>query len=461
MRRLNEERGFTIVECIVAATILLTGILGTMAMLDTASKRSRGAGDRQKAVAVAREVLEVAKSIPYRDAAPDTIVALLRNDSTIAGSSGSPWQIDRDGTRYTVTTDVCWIDEPADKLGPRSAGNFCSGSGSGGTGDSNPIDFKRVTVTVSWRDGAGTGSTSESTLISAKGGSDAPAVDAVRMTSPSSAPITDPAATSASFVVNTATDANSVVWSIDGTQRGAASGSGRNWTFTWALPAYDGVYDVSAQALEASGLAGESRSITVVVNRFAPFAPTNVNAGRNGSVVEVEWSANRGRDVIGYRVYRQPKAGTATVVCDMTTALSCVDTSPPASSGTALEYWVVALDRDPNGNTREGTPSARIDVNLANRPPNAPVALTLSKDAQGQTILRWQAAQFPDPDTGDSIASYRIYRDGTAIGDRYDRVDGTQLMATDARASGVTHKYWVTAVDTHLAESSALGPVTG
>ena len=64
MRRLTQDRGFTIIEMMVAVTVLLIGALGTLAMLDMANKRSRSASDRQNAVAIGRQVLEAAKSIP-------------------------------------------------------------------------------------------------------------------------------------------------------------------------------------------------------------------------------------------------------------------------------------------------------------------------------------------------------------------------------------------------------------
>src|SRR6185503_5687364 len=118
--------------------------------LDMANKRSRSASDRQNATAVARQVVEAAKGVPYRDIAPGSMVSTLRQDSAIAGVSGSPWRIERDNTTFTVQLDVCWLDERADGLGSRAPGNFCAGSGNGGTADGNSIDHKRVTVTVSW-----------------------------------------------------------------------------------------------------------------------------------------------------------------------------------------------------------------------------------------------------------------------------------------------------------------------
>lgn len=460
MRRVTEERGFTIVEIMVAVVILLTGALGTLAMLDMATQRTRTADDRQKATSLAREVVEAAKGIPYRRVSPSALVAQLREDDTIAGSSGSPWRVEREGTTYTIDANVCWVDEPADGYGARTSGPFCDGSGAGGTSDSNPVDFKRVSVEVSWNTPAGRGKVRQSTLITVRGGADAPAVQNVRLTSPLSSPITDPGVQSAAFAVTTVADATSVIWLVDGTQHGTAYGSGRNWTFQWQLPDADATYLVAAQTIEGSGLLGEAKSVTVVVNRHLPRAPEKFTAGRNGDLVEAKWDASRDRDVVGYRVYRQSTTGQPVVVCEFTEETSCVDAAAPAAAGGVLEYWAVAIE-EAAGVQREGDPSTRVDVNSLNRAPNPPEALALSKDAQGNTVLTWKAAAVPDPDTGDTVASYRIYRDGTALANRHITVAGTETTATDTETGGRPHQYWVVAVDSRLAESTPLGPVSG
>ena len=459
MRRLTQERGFTIVEVMVAVVVLLVGALGTLAMLDTANKRGRSAADRQTATALTRQVLEAAKSIPYRDVAPATIVSTLREDEAIAGISDNPWQIERDGTTFRVRADVCYLDEPADGLGSRASGHFCHGIGHAGGTDGNAIDYKRVTVTTSWSNSAGTGNSRQSTLISARGGIDAPGVLSVTLTSPTASPITDPLVGSASFAVTTTEDARAVIWSLDGAQQDTAIGSGSAWTFSWQLPPEDGVYDVSAQAFDRAGLGGEVRSATVVINRFAPAAPANMLAARNNGVVEARWSASRERDVIGYRVYRQA-AGTVEVACDFTAETTCVDPNPPPRTTAPLDYWVVPIDLDPQDQRREGDPSERVDVNAPNSPPNPPIDLILAKDVDGNSVLQWTAASVPDPD-GDPIDAYVIYRDGTSIADRYDQVAGTATTFVDYATNGLTHQYWVAAVDSRLTESSLLGPVTG
>jgi len=462
MRGLTQERGFTIVEMMVAVVVLLVGALGTVAMLDTANKQSRAAADRQKATAIAREVVEAARSLQYREIAPNTVVAQLREDSSIAGTSANPWRIERDGTAFTVEAEVCWVDAPIDGYGSHADGGFCPGLPSG-TSDNVAIDHKRVTITASWSNGGGSGNSRQSVLLSARGASDAPSVSSVQLTAPASSPITDPAITSASFAVTTTENAASVVWSLDGSQQDLALGSGKNWTFTWELPSTDGVYDVSAQGFEEAGLGGELRSVTVVLNRFAPAAPTNMRAAWRDTVVEANWSASRERDVIGYRVYRQANSqaisSTPEVACEFTAKPSCVDTAPPNQTGAPLEYWVVAIDRDAADAEREGPPSERVDVN-ANKAPDPPLDLILSKDALGNSVLNWTAPPTGDPD-GDPIDGYVIYRDGTSIADRYDTVAGTETTVVDAATNGVPHEYWVASVDARSMESTLLGPVSG
>ena len=111
-------------------------------------------------------------------------------------------------------------------------------------------------------------------------------------------------------------------------------------------------------------------------------------------------------------------------MCDFTAETTCIDSSPPARTSAALDYWVVAIDRDAQDQEREGAPSARVDVNAPNAPPNPPVDLILSKDVDGNSVLTWTPPAVPDPD-GDPV-EYVIYRDGTTIADRYDQVLGSR-----------------------------------
>jgi type II secretory pathway pseudopilin PulG len=461
MKRIKRQAGFTIVETMVAASILMVGALGTLAMLDAVSKQSRTAANRQTGVGLVRDVVEAARQLPFRQVTSSTIVSRLQQNANLRGNgSTTKWQIKRGSATFTVTATVCGVDDPSDGSGSHAAGGFCPTSGATGTTDANPLDFKLITAKATWSENRKTKSVEEHVLMTS-GGKDRPGVDTLTLTSPASPDITTPAITGASFRATTNITANALVWSIDGTQQGSAAGDGRTWNFNWVLPPVDGAYEVSAQAYDASGVSGTSRSVTINLNRYPPSAPEDFFAGRNGSVVELEWVPTPERDVIGYRVYRQQQNGAIQLACPLTDpeVSECVDTSPPAEVNQPLWYWVVGVDRDPAGAEREGSPSAKVNVNVS-RPtaPAAPTDFAITEDDEGNVTLTWTPSA-----TG--ADGYRIYRDGFTVGDRYGFVDTSDPddieFAFDDPDPGIDpHQYWITAVDSVLQESVLVGPVS-
>jgi hypothetical protein len=118
------------------------------------------------------------------------------------------------------------------------------------------------------------------------------------------------------------------------------------------------------------------------------------------------------------------------------------------------------------------------DVNGANAQPTAPSNL-IATASGGDVVLTWDVPTSNggagDSDSGDCVDTFRIYRTATSVSspvitDRYDRTPfgvvsgscGTTASSsfTDTSAGAVQHNYWVTAVDTRLAESVLVGPVT-
>jgi len=99
-----------------------------------------------------------------------------------------------------------------------------------------------------------------------------------------------------------------------------------------------------------------------------------------------------------------------------------------------------------------------VNAYAANVAPN-PItsALTCTSNADGSATLSWtQPSQPGDPDSGDYISFDRIYRDDV----RYDRTGlGTENSFIDPNP-GTVHDYYVTTVDTHLAESTPTGVVS-
>jgi fibronectin type 3 domain-containing protein len=273
--------------------------------------------------------------------------------------------------------------------------------------------------------------------------------------------------------VTTSSKPAAINWLLDGTvkqpppvQQGT---SGLIWAFTWDIGAtssgtLDGPYILSAEAFNQYGVSGPGRQETVVLNRRAPFAPRQVTGGRTiFGTVEIEWEANSERDIIGYEVRRLDASGT-TVVCallDQRLETTCIDAAPPAAD--PLRYVVYAYDRDSAGAPREGDASSVRTVLAGNQAPNPPTTLAGTREADGSVTLTWSRPAPEDPDGApDGVEFYRVYRDGQALANRYDRWfdSGPNVTWQDTETNGLEHTYWVTAVDTQHLESSFVGPVT-
>ncbi len=524
---ITDEAGFTLIEVMVAAVLLLVGMLGTLSMVEAANSTTWSTKAREQAVALQREVVESVRGIPYDQLTPTSVGTHLRASANLADSdvSSAGWTVRRRGFTYSIAVGVCSVDDVRDGLGSHDGALFCAtGTGSTsaqtcttllgvsgaiqgapaaasagaavgdcgidlnldgavdnlteaslgicigicpiGTVDTTPSDYKRVVVLVRWDRGKGSRYALQSTTVANPGLAAAPAV--VGLTAAGSVPVTSGTSVTLNAVTNKAPA--TVAWSVDGTQRGTATGAALAWAFTWPLgtvsgssspnsgEVLDGSYVVGAKAFDGYGQFGSTRALTVTVNRRAPYPVQNLLGGRNGTAVEFEWSPSPERDIVGYRVYRRPTIGAAVEVCAITSATTCRDTSPPALP--LLTYYAVAVDRNSAGSLREGAASPDITVAATNTPPPTPPTLAASL-SNGSTVLVWTAPPGGDPDLGDSIAFYRIYRDGSTYADRYDRTGtGETLTFTDTATGGQAHTYWVTAVDTQLAESPKIGPVT-
>jgi Tfp pilus assembly protein PilV len=550
--RPNGEGGFTIVEVLVAVLILVAGLLGTVTMINSANSTTLTNNLRETANNLSREVVEAANAISYTSVTNNGLVPALQAQPGLAdASSASGWQIIRHGIPYTLTATACRVDDSVDGVGTHSASAdppYCAGST--GTADSNPDDYRRVTIDVTWTSRnvtrrvrqvmiATTSRTSAAVVPQAKtvtisscspsSGCDATALAAGEVdpcygyfstncfpSATACPPSTGPGCANAvNFAVTTTGSPPTVKWAVDGVLQGNASGSGNSWTFTWSLGTVypqtpvDGVYDVTAQAYDASGApTGDPAVKTVTLNRFTPdiTAFAVPIAGRNPlwsnfpevEIYPVTTGARVDRDIIGYspvRYHPATKNGSTQVEivsnCYVSASTACQDIDS-FSNPTWLEYEVYPNDRAPNGEIRyagngvtctnaasEATCSR--DVNSANTRPDAPTGLTATSSG-GTVTLNWNVPTTyggaGDPDggaSGDCVDTFRIYRTATTasaptINDRYDRTPfgviatacGTTASTSydDLNPGGVPHKYWITSVDTHLAESTLVGPVT-
>jgi Tfp pilus assembly protein PilV len=474
----RREDGFTMMEVMAAALILVVGILGTLAMLDGANSRVTSNRAREAATNLAREVIEASRAVPYPEIAPDTVESLLQEQPGLADARpAAGWNVERRGSVFTVSATSCIMDDddPRDGTGDHTGlGTFCANSPGGGTVDRNPDDYKRVSIRVEWESRGRTVAVDQTAVINNPGSAFAPSVRALRPTTPALlAPYTvlNATTTAITFTANITPRAAQAEWFVDGIKMGAPARTvGDDWTFTWSIgpTVPDGIYLISVRGYNSAEQSGNAKAISVKLNRYKPALPAGLAAGRNGSVgLEFEWSAAPDRDITGYRVYRMVGTAAATsdtLICStlVTDALPTSCTAPDSSSGDR-RYYVVAVAPTccgGSGSEESVRPTAAQTVLVsANVAPNPPQLLT-GVSANGVVKLTWQPPQAPAAgETADTLRLYRVYRDGKDIGSRYGRVAADAVSFVDAEPGTGGHKYWVTAVDSHMAESAYAGEV--
>jgi prepilin-type N-terminal cleavage/methylation domain-containing protein len=489
--------GFTLIEVLVADTILLVGVLGMVALIDGANTVTAKTKAREGGTSVARSIIEVARSIRYRDLTSQAIIDALNGRPGLADTKpATPGHtIESRGVEYALTGSVCSLDDPADGLGAHdSGGPFCSDGDSLGVGqpatDRNPDDYKRVRVTLDWKTQATEHSiTQTSSIINPVGGL-GPSVTSLAMPGFGGDPleIESSATKKVSFTATTSVAAADVNWSVNGDVQGGATGTGTSWGFDWEIERADGEilfhdcnYVIQVDAYDDQGRAGAPKALTVVVNRLAPLKPEGFAGGRNGNGenVDLKWHPNPECDVLGYRVFRSPDAGSlgTKVLCagedpavGYTTKASCLDDEAPPGT---LYYRVVAVDTAPGGAVREGAQSTELAVQPtgSNTLPSAPTGVTWclggtpgcdGPDGEpapdGVIVIGWSASSDPDG----SVAFYRVYRDGTAPANRHDEFfpGGGALAWFEYAPDGQSHTYRVSAVDDDFGESGLSTAVT-
>src|SRR4051812_34322201 len=500
-------------------------------MTSYSNRASVTSNSRQGATTVLRRALETSRALPFRSIKSATIVADIQTQSPdLASTSGAGvWTVNRDGYVYTLTANVCRVDDDSDGYGVHDTAdpNFCADSSTTGTADDKAGDYKRVTVTASWTAGGATKSIKQVTLVPPGGTGDAPATTDVHPTAPAGTagqPLlltTTPSGAKVSFSATTTNSPGYMSWLIDGTPNLTCpptvtncGGSGNSWTFNWLLGTptidntagsvnqgkcitpstsgfvFDGTYNVGALPLDNNALAGSGASTPVTINRCAPIQPPNFNAtGRDKFMgtqnqIDIEWDKNPEGDLVGYKVFRGTSTSSFTPVCPASLSAApidgltnCIDPSPPTyNKNSAFYYGVYAYDQDTTGATRQGA-LAYVEVNTAqNSSPKAPTNLAAAASG-GDVTVSWKIPTTPfDPDTGDTIESFRVYRRAAGTPNstnwtylnRIDPTVGYDSMAafcggsvtpgatcsfTDTATGGITHQYTVTSVDSHLRES--------
>lgn len=487
----------TLIELMVGAIIIVSGMLGVSVMLDGANQTTDANRMRITGTNLAREVLDASRSVDYDAIGPGTVGPALRARAGLAPTgtaSGDTWNVRRRNVTFTITATPCTFDDPKDGLAnpgatppvnppdnPCPAAAPVSFPAGRAPVESQPDDFRRVAVEVSWqRRGRHvyratalipnpTGGLGPRITCFARQGRCTPPLNA----DPGGAQV-GPAFASQNnlpFAVETALNptASAVNWKVDdGSAGGDAAGGTEAWNFNWQIgvvgtpnEVLDGIYSLSAQAFDNRGTPGDTRALTIGLNRSDPRTPTTVTGGINRrfgvagvGVVELQWAANPERDIIGYYVERQT-ATERTQVCGSladplrSSQLSCIDTNP-VGVATSDEYYVIAVDKvdinNPSSINRGGIAAVFLIPN-PDDPPARPTGLTW--DAATAT-LDWA-------DNVETNVKYRVYKDGVQIADRVAQTGDSLWIDPDA--DGTTHQYWVSAINDELNESTLAGPV--
>jgi Tfp pilus assembly protein PilV len=472
--RLRDSSGFSLVEVLVAALILIVGAGAAFSLIDSANRSVSFNSARVAATNLGRELAEYARTTDYDLLQPAQVVAALRKHPTIQGTLATgTWKIERRAVTYTISASVCTFDDPKDGLAATAPDNACPKPApvAGAPAESNPDDFRRVTYTMTWNARGRTGKASHSTLIVNPAGGLGPRITDF------DEPGTQITAGSLSWGGTSllklqSTSAASVHWSVDDGISGDDAGGGpTEWGFEWSFGTpftspspwvRDGAYTVQAQAFDARGVPGEAKIVTVHVNRHAPAGVTGFVGGYNATrkVVDMRWDRYDERDLQGYRVERVLDGAQ---ICPATggfqNGLSCTDTDPPLLGSIYRVYAVDCVDlKAPTCAPRDGAPANTATITLVGgKAPDAPTGLTASV-VDGKPTLSWTPpANVPDG----PIRFYRIYRDsGTSVADRYDETVTSDPGYVDPDPGSTTgHKYWVTAVDRYFNESDPSSPV--
>ena len=504
---LRSQEGFTIVEVMVAAFVLLVGLAGTVTMINQANATTTSNKAREQGVNLQRELVEAARGLPYDQITPTSVVDDIRSQpgfsSSTIGSKG--WTVVRRGITFTMSVGVCTVDDPGDGIGTHDTATFCAdgagttsaasckayigtngdiagtGQATGGavgdcgldtnydgtvdglteaqagasppasTGDKNPDDYKRIVTLVRWDRGSGSRFALQSSTIPYPGLSAAPRVGGLSANPESSlsAPL-GPNVDRIAFTATTDRKAASVGWFVDGTPFGTATddGTGQRFTFTWDLKPVNPSASAPAQ--------GEILDGTYQVGAQA-YDPYGSGGAQYYKIV-----------VLNRRIPFPPSGVVGARINDH--AEFVWSKSPETDIQGYSVYRTVS-------GTKTYVCTVQRDLSCTDSAPPSVSSLTYSvvavdqdgsSNREGQTTdvtLNFQDAipgvpQNVHVDTSlssgtktvlawDPVAGatgYEVYRDGTSLRNRYSGVV-TGTSYSDVSVGDGTHDYWVAAVN--------------
>ncbi|MCA1834187.1 MAG: prepilin-type N-terminal cleavage/methylation domain-containing protein [Actinomycetota bacterium] len=408
-KRYNREDGFTIVELMVALTVLAIGFFSLAAAMGIGLKQVSLGRQRQSAAEIANARLEHLRNYPYEEVALSS-AATHNTDVTDpdygVSNDGSSYEIPGPASSEALIVDsvngkvqhfedpvqvgttfmkiyqyVTWVDDPAvtgtqDYKRVEIAAVFKTPS----IGGVSKTVYASAFVTTGSVIVNGTGS-------SATVGSPSPTPSPTSSASPTPSPTPsspcpgDTTPPSGSFSIESGsgsetgyTASNSLGlkvqvsdgcspvtarFSSDGSIFGDASTIQHNVEhFSWATPGGDGTKSVWGKFADGAGNTQTTGPFTIVVDATKPSTPGTLTFTKSCSgsnrTVSLSWGASTDANFRGYRIYKSVNNGAwAALGTVSTTTMSDTD----SKSLDSLRYYAVGYDKAGNESNASNTVS--------------------------------------------------------------------------------------------------------
>ncbi|MFN0105171.1 MAG: hypothetical protein ACKV2U_24185 [Bryobacteraceae bacterium] len=160
--------------------------------------------------------------------------------------------------------------------------------------------------------------------------------------------VESPVVTPSEFTVDSAPNGAVVAWKgypgpVIVYRDGVAIGEGSDGQFADPRAQLDKIYKYEIQARGDKAQGRRIGPVTLTVeDRFAPAAPTGLNAVAGAGTVELSWNPNPETDILAYAVVRAAGAGAFAVVAKSVDAPAYTDRD--VQRGVRYRYMVTALD---------------------------------------------------------------------------------------------------------------------
>lgn len=464
-RRARGEGGFTIVEAIVATSILAIGGVAVAQSLLLGLGTTGASRERLAARSIIDQQMELARALNYDSLVLDDATALTHstdvdNPDYWVGTSLETYDHDGAGgddpepivrqagaspalhhiqtpvtqgsTDFDIYVFITWVDSDADGVG-------------GADADGNVEDGKRTTIVTVWSDSIGSGATRQLSVSSLFSSQELLYQNGSGGT-PSNQPPTVgcPTSSASGLTVTfeaTASDSDGTIGSIQWDFGDAGTGIGQSPSHTYASA---GTYTIVNTVTDDGGATGSNAGQGCTITTTEPSA----GAGPQGTVTIAAGATYTTQTQVTLTL--AVTSGTATQMQFSTDGSTW---STPVAYNTSTIFTLASGDgvktvyaRFINGSGVAGA-SASDTIVLDATPPGAPTSLLATSSISGSTKtvnLTWSA---PSPPAAD-MAGYQVWKRLTS-GSTWTQVASctSGTTCTDSFKKQDSYEFYVVAVD--------------